>query len=150
MSETVHGTAVLVGAQGILIRGPSGAGKSSLALVLIDRGARLVADDQVHLSACHGRVLATAPGPVRGKIELRGRGLLNVPYERSALVRLIVDIVADKGLERLPEDHQLSDVLLGVTLPRQPVPAAHDLAHALVSAALRALLPGGNMHLHKA
>jgi serine kinase of HPr protein (carbohydrate metabolism regulator) len=145
MSETVHGTAVLVGAQGVLIRGASGAGKSSLALALIERGGRLIADDQVHLSVCHGRLVATAPGAVRGKIELRGRGLLSVAHEQSALIRLVVDIVPDEGLERLPEDHQLSGELLGVTLSRQPVPATHDLSPALVLAALRALSPGGIM-----
>jgi HPr kinase/phosphorylase len=145
MSETVHGTAVLAGAQGVLIRGPSGAGKSSLALALIGRGGRLIADDQVHLSACHGRLLATAPGAVRGRIELRGRGLISVAHEQSALIRLLVDIVPDEGLERLPEDHQLTEDVLGVTLSRQPVPATHDLARALVFAALRALSPGGNM-----
>ena len=145
MSETVHATAVLAGAQGVLIRGASGAGKSSLALALIERGARLIADDQVHLSACHGRLVATAHGAVRGKLELRGRGLLSVPHERSAVIQLVVDIVPDEGLERLPDDHQLTDNVLGVTLSRQPVPATLDPARRLVSAALRALSPGGNM-----
>ena len=59
MSETVHATAVLVGADGVLIRGESGAGKSALALALIERGARLIADDRLMLSACHGRLVAT-------------------------------------------------------------------------------------------
>lgn len=143
----VHGTAILLGAQGVLIRGASGSGKSSLALVLIERGARLIADDQVHLSACHGRVLASAPASISGKIELRGRGLINMVHERSAVIRLVIDIVAGQGLERMPEDHQLTDVLLGVTLPRQCVPPERDLAQALVSAGVQALRPQGSMGL---
>ena len=150
MSQSVHGTAVLAGAHGLLIRGASGSGKSRLALALLERGARLIADDRVHLSACHGRVVATAPAVIAGRIELRGRGLLSVTHEQNALVRLVVDIVADEALARLPEDHQLSTVLLGVVLPRQPVPAAFDHALALVSAALQALSPGRNMGLRTA
>ena len=72
-SATVHASAVLVGSHAVLIRGPAGAGKSRLALALIaasDTGllrfARLVADDRTQLEACHGRVLARRPRPLRG------------------------------------------------------------------------------------
>lgn len=150
MSETVHATAVLVGADGVLIRGPSGAGKSSLAFRLIERGARLIGDDRVHLSACHGRIAATGHAAVAGRLELRGRGPIPVPHERSALVRLIVDIVEEGGLERLPEDTQLECVLLGVTLPRQPVPCVPDRAQMLVSAALQGLSQRSNIGLRSA
>src|SRR5688572_192741 len=92
MSETIHATAVLAGADGVLIRGPSGSGKSMLAFALVQRGARLISDDRVHLSACHGRLIATAPGLISGKLELRGRGLMEVPHERSAVIRLLVDM----------------------------------------------------------
>ncbi len=139
MSETVHGTAVLVGADGVLIRGESGAGKSSLALALIERGARLIADDRLTLSACHGRIVATAPAAISGQIELRGRGVIAVPHEQSGVIRLIADIVSEEGLDRMPEPHQLSAILLTIALPRQPVPAATDWAVRLIEAALTAL-----------
>lgn len=141
MSESVHATAVLAGAHGVLIRGPSGSGKSMLAAALIGRGAWLVADDRVHLSACHGRLLATASGAIAGRLELRGRGILTVPHERSAVIRLIVDCVAETGLERLPDSSHMSAALLGITLPRQVVPAASDAAVILVDAAIQALSP---------
>jgi serine kinase of HPr protein (carbohydrate metabolism regulator) len=147
MSETVHGTAVLAGAHGVLIRGDSGAGKSALAAELIAGGARLVADDRVHISAVHGRIVAAAPAAVAGRIELRGRGLVPVPYERSAVIRLVVDFLGAEALERLPEDAQLICELLGVALPCQPVPAVPGRALILVEAALRALLPQCNMGL---
>jgi HPr kinase/phosphorylase len=139
VSETVHGTAVLAGSQGVLIRGPSGSGKSMLAAALISRGAKLVADDRVHLSACHGRLVATAPAAIAGVLELRGRGLISVPRERSGIIRLLVDIVAAEQLERLPATEELSGAVLGVTLPRQPVPGAVECALILVDAALAAL-----------
>jgi serine kinase of HPr protein (carbohydrate metabolism regulator) len=150
MSETVHATAVLAGAHGVLIRGPSGSGKSTFAFAMIERGARLVADDRVHLSACHGRLLATAHGAISGKLELRGRGLVDVPHERSAIIRLVVDLVDEAALERLPADDQMTDSILGVSLPRQPAPAASGGAMLLVSAALHSLSPGRNMGLRRA
>jgi serine kinase of HPr protein (carbohydrate metabolism regulator) len=143
MGETVHGTAVLVGAHGLLIRGPSGSGKSMLAASLIGGGARLVADDQVFLAACHGRIVATGPATLAGKLELRGRGILAVPHERSAVIRLIVDLLDQPEVERLPEQNELTAAILGVSLPRQPAPARSAHSTLLVDAALRALAPQG-------
>jgi serine kinase of HPr protein (carbohydrate metabolism regulator) len=150
MSETVHGTAVLVGAHGVLIRGGPGTGKSMLALALIERGARLIADDRVSLSACHGRVVASAPAGIAGLIELRGRGVIAVPHERSGVIRLIADIVSDEELERMPEANQLTAALLEIALPRQPVPARTEPALRLIEAALGAALPHRNMGLRSA
>jgi serine kinase of HPr protein (carbohydrate metabolism regulator) len=138
MSEPVHATAVLVGAEGVLIRGESGAGKSLIALALIERGARLIADDRLMLSACHGRLVATTPAAIAGKVELRGRGVMTVPHEHGGVIRLVADIVGDEGLERMPEPYDLSTALLGVTLPRQPVPGTPDHAVRLIEAALAA------------
>ena len=147
MAETLHATAVLAGVNGLLIRGPSGSGKSSLALALIERGARLVADDRVHVAACNGRLVAAAPAKISGRLELRGRGLIDVPRERNCVLRLVVDIVSADALERMPEDDQFTAMLLGIALPRQPVPAVPERALTLVGAALDALSPGGNMGL---
>ena len=72
-------------------------------------------------------------------IELRGRGVISVPHERGGVIRLVADIVSEEGLERMPEPHQLSATLLGIALPRQPVPAATERAVRLVEAALAAL-----------
>lgn len=137
MSEWVHATAVLAGRHGVLIRGASGSGKSLLAAMMIGEGARLIADDRVHLSACHGRIVAAGPHAIAGMIELWGRGIAAAPHERSALVRLVVD-VAD-GIDRFPETGALETDILGVRLPRQPVPVASAPALLLVEAALKGL-----------
>ncbi len=150
MSETVHGTVVLAGTQGVLIRGESGVGKSMLAHALIERGARLVADDRVQISACHRRVVASAPASISGLLELRGRGLVAMPYERSAVIRLVADIVSEDALERMPEANQLAAELLEIALPRQPVPAATEPAVRLIDAALAALLPRHSTGLRSA
>jgi len=138
VTSTLHGTAVLIGATGVLIRGGSGAGKSRLALALIERGARLLADDRVFVSHCHGRLVAGPPAATAGLLEVRGRGLVTLPFERWAVLRLLVDLVEPRVLERLPEAPELSEELCGVRLARQPVAIGDALAHLLVEMAARA------------
>src|SRR3981189_1642361 len=105
---TVHASAVLGGARGVLIRGPAGGGQSRLALALLqtaDNGqsvfTRLVSDDRSHLEAHHGRLLARAPPGLAGLIEVRGLGIRRLPCEPVAVVGLVVDLAARDG-DRLP------------------------------------------------
>lgn len=75
----VHGTAVEVLGLGLLITGDSGAGKSELALELIARGHRLIADDAVALrQPAPGCLLATSPPMLKGFLEVRGLGILDI------------------------------------------------------------------------
>ncbi|HEX2726240.1 MAG TPA: HPr kinase/phosphatase C-terminal domain-containing protein [Beijerinckiaceae bacterium] len=112
-----------VGEAGILIRGPSGAGKSTLARELVDeadrRGqfARLVCDDRVRLENRSGRLVASAVNEIAGKIEARGVGILQMPYERSAVVRLVVDGLLEES-QRFPEEGESTTTICGVHLPR--------------------------------
>ncbi len=90
----------------VLLRGPSGAGKSDLALRLIDRGARLVADDQTHLVRKGRALMASAPEAIAGRMEVRGVGIVALPRAQligRAPVALLVDLVAANKIERLPE-----------------------------------------------
>jgi serine kinase of HPr protein (carbohydrate metabolism regulator) len=103
----VHATGVAVHEgggrwRGLLILGPSGAGKSDLALRLIGRGARLVADDYCHVWTSAGRLYAAAPGTIAGRIEARGLGIVAAPMRSSAPVVLAVACVTGP-VERLPE-----------------------------------------------
>lgn len=127
-AATEHATAVLVGAHAVLIRGPSGAGKSRLALELIQaaggghlRFARLVADDRVSLEAVNGRLVARAPDALAGLLEVRGVGILQLPYEACAIVGLVVDLAA--AAERLPPPDQQQTEIAGIRLPRLAVAA---------------------------
>lgn len=131
----MHGTAVLIGAAGVLIRGESGTGKSQLALALIARGARLIADDQAIVSNCHDRLVVSAPAATAGLLEVRGRGLVAVPFERWAVLRLVVDLAHGQEIERLPSDAELRTELCGVWLARQPVATGEPAAPAIVEAA---------------
>jgi HPr kinase/phosphorylase len=131
-SASVHASCVLVGARAILIRGPSGCGKSRLALELIQaaesgslRFARLVADDRVHLAAAAGRLLARPAEALKGLIEVRGIGLLRLPYEPCAVVGLVIDLAATDET-RLPDHGQRELLIDGISLPRLPVASGAD------------------------
>ena len=99
----IHATVVDIAGRGVLLRGPSGSGKSDLALRLVDRGAVLVSDDQVLLSARPKGVKAKAPDTLRGMLEVRGIGLVSMPVTGSSFIKLIVDLVGGDDVERLPE-----------------------------------------------
>ena len=140
-SATIHASAVLTGACAVLIRGPSGAGKSRLALDLIEAGrsgplrfARLVGDDRVHVQAAGGRLLVRPAEALAGLIEVRGLGILQLPYEPSAVAGLVVDLgaCAERLAERLPEPGEGRAIIEGIGLPR--------LAVADGKGALRAVL----------
>lgn len=150
MSEIVHATVVLAGAHGILIRGPSGSGKSTLAAALIHQGARLVADDIVQLSVLGGRIVATPIGPHDGRMEVFGRGIVDAPAERNAVIRLVADLVDPAALERMPDERELFAEILGVRLSRQPVPAHSSASAALLESTLDVLHPDWKRGLRSA
>lgn len=101
MSARVHATAVALGDRGVLIVGASGAGKSDLALRLIDRGARLIADDYVEIRVADGRAYGSPPPSIAGRLEVRGIGIAILPYVRDVALALVVDL--DTAPARLPE-----------------------------------------------
>lgn len=109
----IHATAVAIGGRAVLLTGASGAGKSDLALRLIDRGAVLVADDQVELNARGGRLLASSPTTIAGQIEVRGVGIVAMPFDADVPVALVIDL--DSRPERLPEPG--ARTLAGIAVP---------------------------------
>jgi serine kinase of HPr protein (carbohydrate metabolism regulator) len=130
----LHGSCVAIDGRGVLLRGPSGRGKSDLALRLIDGGARLVADDRVDLRAAAGRLNASAPEPIAGRLEVRGIGILEVPSAAATPLGLVVDLVAREELERLPEPRSAS--FLGIDVPLIRLVATEASAAAKVRLAL--------------
>jgi len=99
----VHGTCIDVAGVAVLLRGPAGSGKSDLALRLIDQGARLIADDQVEVERADDTLVACAPQAIAGMMEVRGVGLVTVPWQPRGRLGLVVDLVPPEQVERLPE-----------------------------------------------
>lgn len=75
----VHGVLLDVHGLGVLIEGAPGIGKGTLALELLRRGHRLVADDAVEVRRpADGVLVGTSPELLRGHLEVRGLGILNI------------------------------------------------------------------------
>ncbi|HWH18368.1 MAG TPA: HPr kinase/phosphatase C-terminal domain-containing protein [Allosphingosinicella sp.] len=132
-SETLHVSCVAKDGRGILISGRSGSGKSDLALRLIDRGAVLVSDDYTVLRRVEGRLLASAPPNIQGKIEVRGIGILQFETVSDVPVCLFVDL--DRDVERLPPERETMR-LAGVAVPVIAANALEASAPVKVEAAL--------------
>ncbi|MGH8154564.1 MAG: HPr(Ser) kinase/phosphatase [Rhodanobacteraceae bacterium] len=147
---TLHGVFMEVHSIGVLITGTPGSGKSELALELITRGHRLVADDAPEFTLIAPDVIDGAcPDILRDLLEVRGLGVLNVremfghtAVTRSKYLRLIIHL-RPAGEE--PEDAMLrltGDVgwheVLDVKIPQITIPVApgRNLA-VLVEAAVR-------------
>jgi len=100
-SVNIHATCIRLGARGVMLLGASGAGKSDLALRLIGRGAKLVADDRCDLSIERDRLVARPPRAIAGMLEVRGIGIVTLPYAPRAEIALVADLSG--RVERLPE-----------------------------------------------
>lgn len=100
--QILHASCVAVDGRGVLLLGPSGSGKSDLALRLVDAGAKLVADDQVAVThEGHGVVARHAPR-LAGLLEVRGVGIMTLPYAEQVTLMLAVKLVARAEVERMP------------------------------------------------
>lgn len=132
--STIHATSVAIGGRGVLILGPSGAGKSDLALRLIDRGAILISDDYTMLEARDGRLLASPPETIAGKLEIRHIGIVNIDY--AMLVPVALAVRLEESPPRMPDRPATLDlcgiavplVILSGREPSAPIKAEHALA----------------------
>jgi len=132
-SETVHASTVASDGRAVLISGPSGSGKSDLTLRLIDRGFTLVSDDQTIVRRDGDRLIASAPPTIKGKLEIRGIGIVEMDTVSDIPVALFVELTSE--IMRLPDDLRERPVL-GVSLPLVSVDALTASAASKVALAL--------------
>ena len=132
---TLHGVFMEVMGTGVLITGDSSIGKSELALELLTRGHRLIADDATEFSRVSPDTLqGSCPEMLRDFLEVRGLGILNVRamFGASAIkqhrnLRLIVilqDIEEASKMDRLHGSKRLRKIqdvdIPEITLPVGP------------------------------
>ncbi len=147
-STSVHGVMMEVNGIGVMLTGAAAVGKSELALELLTRGHRLVADDVVDLyKVAPDTLSAECPAMLQDFLEVRGLGVLNVRMLFGELaiklkknLKLIVHL---KPFDELTDQHRLDmpesvENILGVAIPKVfiPVAAGRNLA-VLVEVATR-------------
>lgn len=132
-SETLHASCVAIDGRAVLITGPSGSGKSDLTLRLLDRGFALVSDDQTIVKKVGMRLIATAPPTIRGKLEIRGVGIVDMNHVDDQRVALVVELTGD--IQRLPDDSRERPIM-GVPVPLISVDAMTASAASKVALAL--------------
>jgi len=135
----IHGTVLAWEGDAVLLRGKSGSGKSDLAwrTLQADEEARLVADDRVDVTTSPGGLTVSAPAGLAGLLEIRGLGLLELPYAPQADLRLIVDLVPMGEVPRMAPP--AFEEMAGVLLPRLALHAFEPSAPAKLALALRAI-----------
>lgn len=147
---TMHGVFMEIYSIGVLITGDSGLGKSELALELISRGHRLVADDAPEFTQIAPDVLdGTCPDLLQDLLEVRGLGVMNIrqmfgdtAVKKNKYLRLIVNLVrapepSTEAMARITGESKARQVLdLEVPVIELPVAAGRNLA-VLTEAAVR-------------
>jgi len=151
LAETtvVHGVFMEVTGVGVLIQGEAAVGKSELALELVTRGHRLIADDAVELRHVAPDTLeGSCPPMLRDFLEVRGLGILNIrslfgetSVKLKKNLKLIVQLVrpgqGGEPVNRLDMEASKTSILgVDVLTVSIPVAAGRNLA-VLVEVAVR-------------
>lgn len=152
--STLLGVFMEVMGMGVLITGASNIGKSELALELITRGHRLVADDAPEFSKVAPDLILGECSPVlREFLEVRGLGIVNIRsmFGDSAIksgkyLRLIIHLTSMNDAELSKIDRLQGSLhtqnVLGVDIPTVTLPVApgRNLAVLVESAARNHML----------
>lgn len=149
-STSVHGVFLEVQGMGVLVTGDSAIGKSELALELVTRGHRLIADDVVEFFLVAPDTLeGRCPALLQDFLEVRGLGILNIrELFGETAVKLKKNLRLIIRLEKLVTTHaagqdrlqlqEYSEEILGVTVPQVRIPVASGRSIAvLVEVAVR-------------
>jgi len=135
-SKIMHGVFMEVMGIGVLLTGPSGIGKSELALELISRGHRLIADDAPEFRRSGPNTIrGRCPALLKDFLEVRGLGILNIramfgdaSIVETKRLRLIVhiDTISDDTLWEIDRigGSQRKKSILEVKIPEVKIPVA--------------------------
>ena len=145
---TRHGVLVEVYGEGVLLIGDSGVGKSEIAVELIKRGHRLIADDAVEIRRVSNRTLVgSSPENIRHFIELRGIGIINArrifgmgAVKLTEKIDMVINMEhwdTDKVYDRIGMDNTYTEIM-GIQVPIMTIPVkpGRNLAIIIEAAAM--------------
>jgi serine kinase of HPr protein (carbohydrate metabolism regulator) len=95
---------------------------------------RLVGDDRVYLESRAGRLVVRPPQELAGLLEVRGMGIVRVPFEAAAVVGLVIEL--GQPADRMPAAESRKAVSEGVPLPRLAIPPGADPLPLAIEASL--------------
>ncbi len=133
---TLHGVYMEVFSLGVLITGDPSVGKSELALELVARGHRLVADDAPIFAKTSPDLLnGSCPEVLRDSLEVRGLGILNIramfgdsAMKQNQNLRLLLKLVqmTEEEIHSIDRLHgsRTTRTILGVDVPEITLPVA--------------------------
>lgn len=144
--DTMSGTLMSIRGVGVLLTGESGMGKSETALELIRQGNVLISDDRVDVMHIHNHILGHAPNIIKGLLEIRGIGIIDVEKMFGAMamtdstdVDLVIKLVpyeSEADYNRLGDETLRYTRILDVLVPTiiLPVSAGRNTAALIESA----------------
>lgn len=146
--DTLSGVLLSVHGTGVLITGESGMGKSEAALELVKEGNILISDDRVDVEHVHNSIIGHAPDIIKGLLEIRGIGIIDVEkmfgaasLRESMSVDLVIQLVPyepEAEYNRIGDESMRYTKILGALIPTiiLPVSAGRNTSALIESAVL--------------
>jgi len=130
---TIHGVFLKIGEWGVLLEGPPGMGKSDIALQLISRGAKLIADDAPAFYSTGKNIMGFCPPPIQNKLEIRGLGIADIPNlfgnnaiqtecSLNLIIQLTDNLTEEKKRERRLEPKLVEKTILDIPIKHLTLP----------------------------
>ena len=93
--DNIHANSILFHNMVFLIKGHSGSGKSDLCLRMVEAGGTLISDDRTLIYTDHTDIYTAPHKNIAGQMEVRGIGIIQVPFINCAQCHTILELSAE-------------------------------------------------------
>lgn len=131
--DVVHGVMMNLYGIGVMITGQSGIGKSELALDLIKRGHRLIADDSIEIYHVSNRIVCKSPKLLKKMLEIRGMGVVDISrifgptsYMEKSDLDFVIELVKYEDIDEIDrlDPLTMNEKLLGLNIQKLVIPVS--------------------------